>query len=107
MVVDTGLHAFGWSRQQAIDYLVENTGEDPALVASEVDRYYSWPGQAPAYMIGQLKIVELRDRARAKLGDRFDIRQFHAIILDQGAVPLPALEVAADAWIAARAADKK
>jgi uncharacterized protein (DUF885 family) len=107
LVVDTGLHAFGWSRQQAIDYLVENTGEDPALVASEVDRYYSYPGQALAYMIGQLKIVELRDRARAKLGDRFDIRQFHMVILDQGAVPLPALEMAVDAWIAERAADKK
>jgi uncharacterized protein (DUF885 family) len=107
LVVDTGLHAFGWSRQRAIDYLVDNTGETPALVASEVDRYYSWPGQALAYMIGQLKIVELGDRARAKLGDRFDIRQFHVIILDQGAVPLPALEVAVESWIAARAADKK
>ena len=104
LVVDTGLHAFGWSRQRAIDYLVDNTGEDPALVAAEVDRYYSQPGQALAYMIGQLKIVELRDRGRAKLGDRFDIRQFHMVVLDQGAVPLPALERAVDAWIAARQA---
>ena len=73
-------------------------------MAAEVDRYYSQPGQALAYMIGQLKIVELRDRGRAKLGDRFDIRQFHMVVLDQGAVPLPALERAVDAWIAARQA---
>ena len=107
LVVDTGIHAFGWTRQRAIDYLIDNTGEKPALVASEVDRYTSWPGQALGYMIGQLKIIELRDRARAKLGDRFDIRRFHMVILDQGAVPLPALELAVDAWIAVRAAEKK
>jgi uncharacterized protein (DUF885 family) len=105
LVVDTGIHAFGWTRQPAIDYLIDNTGEAPELVASEIDRYYSDPGQALAYMIGQMKIIELRDRAKAKLGERFDIRRFHMAVLDQGALPLPALELAVDDWIAARAAE--
>ena len=100
LVVDTGIHALGWSRQQAIDYMVERTGEKPAFVASEVDRYYSDPGQALAYMIGELKIVELRDRAKRQLGERFDIRRFHNVVLDQGAVPLPVLEQLVDAWVA-------
>ena len=106
LVADTGIHAFGWTRQRAIAYMVENTGEDRDLVASEIDRYYSGPGQALGYMIGLLKIVELRDRARARLGERFDIRRFHMVILDQGSVPLPALELAVDGWIAMRAAEK-
>ena len=103
LVVDTGLHALGWSRQRAIDFMVERTGEKPDLVAAEVDRYVSWPGQALAYMIGQLKIVELRDRAKARLGARFDIRQFHQVVLDQGSVPLPVLERAVGDWLAAAA----
>ena len=106
LVVDTGIHALGWPRQQAIAYMVERTGKDAAYLAAEVDRYTSWPGQALAYMIGQIKIVELRDRARQRLGERFDIRQFHMVILDQGAVPLPALERAVDDWIAERLAAK-
>ena len=101
LVVDTGLHAFGWTRQQAIDFMVERTGRDLPFVTSEVDRYYSWPGQALAYMIGELKIIELRDRAKAALGARFDIRKFHGVVLDLGSVPLPVLERAVDAWIAA------
>ena len=100
LVVDTGIHALGWSRQQAIDFMVEQTGVEVATVTSEVDRYISLPGQALAYMIGQVKIIELRDRAKAALGDRFDIRRFHMVVLDQGAVPLAALERAVDAWIA-------
>ena len=104
LVVDTGIHALGWSRQQAIDYMVERTGIDLGLASSEVDRYTSWPGQALAYMIGELKIIELRDRARQQLGERFDIRRFHMVVLDQGAVPLPVLERAVDAWVAAVAA---
>jgi len=103
LVVDTGLHAMGWSRQQAIDFMVERTGVEPLFVTSEVDRYLSDPGQALAYMIGQLKILELRDRAKARLGERFDIRQFHKVVLDQGSVPLPVLERAVDGWIAAGA----
>jgi uncharacterized protein (DUF885 family) len=102
LVVDTGIHALGWSRQQAIDFLVERTGEAADFVASEVDRYTSWPGQALAYMIGQMKIIELRDRAKARLGERFDIRHFHMVVLDQGSVPLPVLERAVDAWVAAQ-----
>lgn len=101
LVVDTGIHALGWGRQQAIDFMVERTGENPAFVSSEVDRYISDPGQALAYMIGQLKIVELRDRAKAALGERFDIRRFHMVVLDQGAVPLPVLEQAVEGWVAA------
>lgn len=102
LVVDSGIHALGWSRQQAIDFMVERTGTDAEFVASEVDRYYSWPGQALAYMIGELKIIELRDRARQKLGERFDIRRFHMAVLDQGQLPLPVLERAVDEWIAAQ-----
>jgi uncharacterized protein (DUF885 family) len=105
LVVDTGLHAQGWTRQQAIDYLVERTGVDLGYVTSEVDRYLSDPGQALAYTVGQLKIVELRDRARAALGERFDIRRFHQVVLDQGPLPLQVLERVVDAWVkqAARA----
>ena len=98
LVVDTGIHALGWSRQQAVDYMIERTGVEPDFVSSEVDRYFSWPGQALAYMTGELKIIELRDRAKAKLGERFDIRQFHRVVLDQGSVPLPVLERAVDGW---------
>jgi uncharacterized protein (DUF885 family) len=101
MVVDTGIHALGWSRQAAIDFMVERTGADADFVGAEVDRYTSWPGQALAYMIGQLKIVELRDRARQRLGERFDIRRFHMWVLDQGSVSLPVLQRAVDGHIAA------
>ncbi len=104
LVVDTGIHSLGWSRQQAIDYMLANTGFDAGFVESEVDRYTSWPGQALAYMVGQLKIEALRDRAMAQLGPRFDIRQFHMVLLDQGAVPLSVLERAVDDWIAAQPA---
>jgi uncharacterized protein (DUF885 family) len=99
LVVDTGLHAQGWTRQQAIDYLAERTGVDLAYVTAEVDRYLSDPGQALAYTVGQLKIIELRDRARAALGERFDIRRFHQVVLDQGPLPLTVLERVVDAWL--------
>jgi uncharacterized protein (DUF885 family) len=104
LVVDTGIHALGWSRQQAIDWMAERTGVERKFVTSEVDRYYSWPAQALGYMVGELKIIELRDRAKAALGARFDIRRFHTAVLDQGSVPLPVLERAVNAWIAAEAA---
>jgi uncharacterized protein (DUF885 family) len=102
LVVDTGLHALGWSRQQAIDFMTERTGVNQAFVESEVDRYLSQPGQALAYMIGKLKIDELRDRARVRLGDRFDIRRFHNAVLDQGAVPLSVLEQLIEGWISSQ-----
>ena len=95
LVVDTGLHAMGWTREQAIDYGIE---------ASEIERYVVNPGQACAYMIGQLRIVELRERARAALGDRFSIREFHSVVLNAGVVPLEILEREVDAYIARRRA---
>lgn len=103
LVADTGIHALGWSRQQALDFMIERTGEDPGFLSSEVDRYTAQPGQALAYMIGQLKIMELRDKARARLGARFDIRHFHNAVLDSGALPLNVLERVIDDWIAAQA----
>lgn len=105
LVVDTGLHAKGWSREEAIEYMVRETGESPLFVESEVDRYLSDPGQALAYMIGQLRIIELRDRAQAKLGPRFDLRRFHNAVLDQGTLPLTLLERYIDEWIATQPAD--
>ena len=101
LVVDTGIHALGWTRLQAIDWMVERTGIARADITAEVDRYYVWPGQALGYKIGQLKIVELRERARQSLGDRFDLRRFHMAVLDHGALPLNVLEQLLDEWIAA------
>ena len=92
LVIDTGIHAKGWSRQQAIDYLSDNTSLSRANVRAEVDRYISWPGQALAYKLGEMKILELRQRAEDELGNRFDIREFHDVILGQGALPLELLE---------------
>ncbi|HEV8688735.1 MAG TPA: DUF885 domain-containing protein [Ideonella sp.] len=101
LVVDTGLHALGWTRQQAIDYMVANTGEQPDYVAAEIDRYLADPGQALGYMIGKLKFDELRDRAKVRLGARFDLRRFHMAVLDGGSVPLEVLDHVVDDWIAA------
>ncbi len=103
LVVDTGIHALGWSRQRAIDFMVDETGVGRDFVESEVDRYTSQPGQALAYMIGKLKFDELRDRAKTKLGTRFDLRRFHNAVLDHGALPLPLLDQIVDDWIAAEA----
>jgi uncharacterized protein (DUF885 family) len=99
LVVDTGIHAQGWTRQQAIEYMLSATGMERNRVEWEVDRYISQPAQALAYMIGQLKIIELREKARRALGPRFDVRRFHTAILDQGQLPLDLLERVIDAWI--------
>jgi prolyl oligopeptidase len=102
LVVDTGIHYFGWSREQAIDYFKANAAKTEADIVNEIDRYIGWPGQALAYKIGQLKILELRQRAEETLGERFDIRAFHDHLLSAGAIPLDALEQRMDAWIGAR-----
>jgi len=102
LVVDTGIHHLGWTRQQAIDYLTENTALSDREIANEVDRYISWPGQALSYELGYLKIRELRARAEQQLGEKFDLRAFHDTVLALGSVPLPVLERHVDAWIASR-----
>ncbi|MEN8374124.1 MAG: DUF885 domain-containing protein [Gemmatimonadota bacterium] len=99
LVVDTGMHSFGWTRQQAIDFFAENSGKAEHDIAVEIDRYIVWPGQALGYMVGKLKIEELRRRAEDRLGDDFDIRVFHDRVLENGAVPLSVLERHIDAWL--------
>jgi len=101
LVIDTGLHAKGWSREQALAYLRGNAALSEHEVTTEVDRYIAWPGQALSYYLGQLKILELRRRAEAELGDRFDIRHFHDAVLATAAVPLPVLEARIENFIAA------
>lgn len=102
LVVDTGMHAFGWSRQEAIDFFAENTGKQLHDITVEIDRYIVWPGQALAYKIGELKFKALRERARQELGGAFDVRAFHDACLENGAVPLDILERHIDEWIAAQ-----
>ena len=100
LVVDTGLHAKGWTREQAIEYMVGTAGMGEDEVVSEVERYMALPGQATAYKVGQLKIFELRERARAALGPKFNLKDFHTVVLESGAVPLTVLEQLVDQWIA-------
>jgi uncharacterized protein (DUF885 family) len=107
LVVDTGIHAMGWSRQQAIDYLNANTANAPSDNEVEVDRYIAQPGQALGYKIGELRIRALRDKAQAALGPRFDLRRFHNAVIDNGPLPLGVLEREIDAWIAAELAAAK
>jgi len=101
LVVDTGMHAFGWSRQRAIDFMVENTALARNNIGSEVDRYITWPGQALAYKTGQLEIWRLRREAERELGAKFDIRRFHDVVLGNGAVPLTVLRETVGQWVAA------
>jgi uncharacterized protein (DUF885 family) len=99
LVVDTGMHHLGWSRQQAIDFFKENAGKQEHDIIVEIDRYIVWPGQALAYKIGELKIKELRAWSTAELGDQFDIRAFHDTVLGNGAVPLDVLEANVKHWV--------
>ena len=100
LVVDTGIHAKGWSRQQAIEFMTANSANPRSDNEIEVDRYIAWPGQALGYKLGQLKIRALRDKSQAALGDAFDVRRFHAVILDNGPLPLPVLEQQVELWLA-------
>jgi len=102
LVVDTGMHAFGWSRQRAIDYFKAHTAKTEQDIVNEVDRYIAWPGQALAYKIGQLRISALRADAERELGAKFDLRDFNDAVLDTGSVPLAALEKRMAAWLAER-----
>jgi uncharacterized protein (DUF885 family) len=99
LVVDTGIHALGWTRQQAIDYMVDNGGLAREDATAEVDRYVVWPAQALGYKLGELKIRELREKAHDTLGERFDLRAFNQEVLDHGALPLPVLERVIVDWI--------
>jgi len=100
LVVDTGVHSQHWTRQQMVDYFHDHTAMDDTNIQAEVDRYIAWPGQALGYKMGQLKILELRDRAKTALGPKFDIKAFHDEVLDSGALPMDVLEHRVDAWIA-------
>ena len=102
LVVDTGIHSKGWSKKRAADFMLDNTALTPANIDAEVNRYITWPGQALAYKIGELKIRELRRRAETTLGAEFDLRTFHDTVLENGAVPLDVLEGHVDRWIAAQ-----
>jgi uncharacterized protein (DUF885 family) len=102
LVVDTGVHSQHWSRQQMVDFFHDHSSTSETEVQSEVDRYIAWPGQALSYKIGQLKILELRERARKALGDKFDMRAFHDQVLDSGALPLDVLSDRIDTWIASQ-----
>ena len=104
LVTDTGLHSKGWSREQVIKYMLDNSAESETQATAEAERYIAWPAQALAYKSGELKIKELRRRAEQALGAKFDVREFHAEVLKDGAVPLDVLDAKTDRWIAARKA---
>jgi uncharacterized protein (DUF885 family) len=98
--VDTGVHARHWTRQQMVDFFHQHTAMDDQNIETEVDRYIAWPAQALSYKMGQMKILELRERAQRELGARFDLRAFHDAVLDQGPLPLDMLDALIDEWIA-------
>ena len=102
LVVDTGIHDKRWSREQAIQYLKDNTPNPDGDIEKAIERYIVYPGQATAYLIGKLKIMQLRSRAQAALGDKFDFRSFHDVVLESGPVPLDILERRVDNWITAQ-----
>jgi uncharacterized protein (DUF885 family) len=104
LVVDTGIHTKGWTRERCVAYFLANTALTRDNVVREIDRYFVFPGQACAYQIGRNRILELREKAKATLGPRFDIHAFHDTVLENGAVPLPVLETIVASWVRSRAA---
>ena len=98
LVVDTGIHTMGWTRQQAIDFMTEHTALPENEIANEVDRYIAWPGQALSYMVGRLEIMRLREEAKARMGDKFSLSEFHDVVLGRGAVPLSLLRQNVTRW---------
>ena len=104
LVVDTGIHAFGWTRQEAIDLMIENSALSLTNITTEVDRYISWPGQALGYKMGEIVIRDLREQAETRLGEAFDLRAFHDTVLATGPVPLEVLETLVVEWIDEQAA---
>jgi uncharacterized protein (DUF885 family) len=102
LVVDTGLHHKKWTREQVVQYFRDHSAIDDVTVQTETDRYIAWPGQALGYKIGELKILELRERARKELGKKFDIREFHDEVLGSGVLPLDVLEARIEEWIKAK-----
>jgi uncharacterized protein (DUF885 family) len=107
LVIDSGLHTLGWSRDEAVDYMMTNSGWAPVDIQNEIDRYISWPGQATAYMLGMLEIRRLRDLAEAELGDQFDLRGFHDRVVGMGSITLPMLEESVTHWIAEQKASRE
>jgi uncharacterized protein (DUF885 family) len=99
LVVDTGIHSMGWSREQVVEFFRQSRAEDEPTIQAETDRYIAWPAQALSYKLGQLKFRELRERARTELGPNFDIRAFHDEMLNAGVLPLDLLEARTDRWI--------
>jgi uncharacterized protein (DUF885 family) len=99
--VDTGLHAKGWTREQAIAYMIDNSSLSEPEVVAEVERYIAWPGQATAYKVGQIRIRAMRERAEKALGSKFNVKDFHSQILLDGALPMDVLDAKVDRWIAA------
>jgi len=102
LVVDTGLHAFGWTRREAIDFMLANSALTEAEITAEVDRCITWPAQTLAYKVGELRIQALRDRAQAALGEAFDPRPFHDLVVGNGSLPIALLENLVNDWIAGR-----